>query len=438
MFNQLQKKFSKIFKTVRGHGKISDQNIKDTIREIRRALLEADVNYQVVKKFIEAVKIKSYGKNVFSSITPGQQFIKIIYDELVNILSYNKNHDIDIKQYKKHKILLAGLQGVGKTTTVVKLAYYLKKKFNKNPLIIAADTQRFAAQDQLKILSDKAQVDLFDYDDSDPFKIVDAGYKYFNDSSHDVLIVDTAGRLHIDNNLMDEISSIEKNIDANEVLYVADSMVGQDAVKSAFEFNQKLNINGIILTKLDGDSRGGAAISIIDIVKKPIKYIGVGEKIEDIENFNSDKMANRILGMGDVVSIVEKAKEIFDKEESEKMHKKILNNDFNLNDFLIQINSFKKMGSISSLVNMIPGANNINTNSAEQQFKIFESILNSMTVKEKNNPEILDGSRRKRIAKGSGRTLQNVNFLIKQFNQIKSSIQIMNKSGKMKFKGINF
>lgn len=427
MFDQLQSRLDKVLSSIRGEGKITESNIDTALRDVRRALLEADVNYKVAKSFINLVKEKSQGHKVFTSIKPGEQFVKLLKDELTKFLGGENDND-NFGKKKPSIILLSGLQGSGKTTTSVKLAYYLKSKKNRNSLLIAADLQRPAAIKQLQILANEQNIEVFSLENSkEPLNVVKKGIEYFKAKSFDCLIIDTAGRLHVDNHLMDEIKEIRNISKPDEILYVADSMTGQDAVNSAIEFNNLLDITGIVLTKLDGDSRGGAALSLRECTKKPIKFIGTGESVKSLDSFHPERMASRILGMGDIISLVEKAEQTFDKEVAISSAKRLKEGIFTFEDYKSQIQQIKKMGSLSSLMGMVPGFSKIkkNININEDEFKWIEAIINSMTIKERVSPEIINGSRRKRIATGSGRTVQEVNNLIKQFNQMKIMIKKM-------------
>ena len=426
MFEQIQSRLDKVLTTLKGHGKISESNIEEALRDVRRALLEADVNYKVVKSFIDRVKSKAKGEKVFSSITPGQQFIKLLKDELTDFLGKDAEQ-INFSKKTPTIILVAGLQGSGKTTTCVKLANFLKNKHNKNSLLIAADLQRPAAIEQLKILAKQKNIDTFSIENcSDPIEVVNKGIKSSKSKPIDLIIIDTAGRLHVDDTLMEEVKSISSVSSPNEIFYVADSMTGQDAINSATEFNNYLAITGIILTKLDGDSRGGAALSLRECTGKPIKFIGTGESIKSFDIFHPERMASRILGMGDVVGLVEKAEESFDKDVAISSAERLKEGIFTFEDYRKQIAQIKKMGPLSNIMSMIPGFSKLkNVDLNENEFKWVEAIINSMTKKERDKPEIINGSRRKRIALGSGRTVQEVNRLIKQFNQMKVMIKKM-------------
>ena len=421
MFDRLQNRFSKIFSAIKGHGKISEKNISDAIREIRIALLESDVNFKVVSTFINRVKEKALGAEVFDSITPGQQFIKIVQDELVDFLS-SEDIELNIKKTGITTIVMAGLQGSGKTTTSVKIASFLKREYNKNPLLVGADLQRLAAQDQLKVLAEKNDIDVYGNNEKGikPIDVVTKSLSYAKKNKNDILIIDTAGRLHIDDLLMKELGTIIKKVNPQEILYVIDGMTGQDAVTSTKLFSEQFNLTGVIITKMDGDSGGGAALSVKEVTNCPIKFMTSGENVNDIEVFDPNRIAKRILGLTDIVGLVEKAQESFDEESAKALEQKIINNQFDFDDFAIQIRQFNKLGSISEISKFIPGIKNINKfNLDEKQFKWIEVIISSMTKKERKNPTIINGSRRARIAKGSGRSVNEVNKLIKQFNQIK-------------------
>ena len=432
MFNKLQNKFSKIFSDIRGHGKISEVNISKAIREIRIALLESDVNFKVVTAFINRVKEKALGAKVFDSVTPGQQFVKIVQDELVSFLS-SDNMKININKSGTTIIVMAGLQGSGKTTTSAKIASFLKREYDKNPLLIGADLQRLAATDQLEILGKKHGIEVYINQNKNinPIDVVSSGIDFADNNNNDVVIIDTAGRLHIDENLMDELEAIVSKFAPHETLYVIDGMTGQDAVNSSKLFSEKINLSGVIITKMDGDSGGGVALSVKEVTNCPIKFITSGESINDIEAFNSNRIAKRILGLTDIVGLVEKAQKTFDEESAKKLEQKIIKNEFDFNDFSAQLKQFNKLGSMAELAKFIPGIKNINKlNVDEKQFKWIEAIINSMTKKERINPSIINGSRRARIAKGAGRSVNEVNRLIKQFNQLKI---FMKKTKKMSF-----
>jgi len=419
MFDRLQNRFSKIFSTIKGHGKISEKNISEAIREIRIALLESDVNFKVVSTFIKRVKEKALGAEVFDSITPGQQFIKIVQDELVSFLS-SEDIKLNINKSGITTIVMAGLQGSGKTTTSAKIASFLKREYKKKPLLIGADLQRLAAQEQLRVLGEKIDVDIYLGKEKLPIDVVKSGLLHAKSNKNDIVIIDTAGRLHIDELLMDELDLIIKEVKANEVLYVIDGMTGQDAVNSSKIFADKFALTGVIITKMDSSSGGGAALSVKEVTNCPIKFMTSGENITDIETFKPKSIAKRILGLSDVVGLVEKAQKAFDEKSAKELQEKLIKNEFNFNDFSDQIKQFNKLGSISEMTKFIPGLKKVkNLDASKMQLKWTEAIISSMTKKERLNPSIINGSRRERIAKGSGRTIYEVNRLIKQFNQIK-------------------
>ena len=434
MLEQLQTHLSTIIKNIKGQGKISESNISDVLRDIRIALLEADVNLKVAKKFVEHVKEKALGEKVLKSISPGQQFTKILFDELKFFLG-DEAKPLEFDSSGLTVILLAGLQGCGKTTTCGKLARFLKKDKGKDSLLIAADLQRPAAVDQLITIGKSIDVDVYSEKNNDPIEVVKNGLLEAKKQGKDIAVIDTAGRLHIDEDMMNQLKSIIEVSNPNEILFVADGMTGQDAVNSSRSFNDAIDITGIILTKMDGDSRGGAALSIKDIIQRPIKFIGTGESIDKLENFHPERYASRILGMGDVVSLVEKAQSVVDKESLENLEQKIKNQTFSLIDFQDQIKQIKKMGPLSEVMGMIPGANKLKMGDfSDKNLKWVEAIISSMTLKERINPGIINGSRRKRIADGSGRPVQEVNALLKQYKQMKSMMKTMNKNkGKFKF-----
>ena len=434
MLEQLQTHLSTIIKNIKGQGKISESNISDVLRDIRIALLEADVNLKVAKKFVEHVKEKALGEKVLKSISPGQQFTKILFDELKFFLG-DEAKPLEFDSSGLTVILLAGLQGCGKTTTCGKLARFLKKDKGKDSLLIAADLQRPAAVDQLITIGKSIDIDVYSEKNNDPIEVVKNGLLEAKKQGKDIAVIDTAGRLHIDEDMMNQLKSIIEVSNPNEILFVADGMTGQDAVNSSRSFNDAIDITGIILTKMDGDSRGGAALSIKDIIQRPIKFIGTGESIDKLENFHPERYASRILGMGDVVSLVEKAQSLVDKESLENLEQKIKNQTFSLIDFQDQIKQIKKMGPLSEVMGMIPGANKLKMGDfSDKNLKWVEAIISSMTLKERINPGIINGSRRKRIADGSGRPVQEVNALLKQYKQMKSMMKTMNKNkGKFKF-----
>ena len=430
MFDSLSSKLEKAFQVLKGHGKITEINVAETLKEVRRALLDADVNYKIAKDFTLKVKDKAIGMKVLTSLKPSQLLIKIVKDELTDLMG-SETSEININD-KPSIILMSGLQGSGKTTFSGKLALYLKKKFSKKPLLVACDVYRPAAIDQLDVVAKQVDVPIFsNVDEKNPVKIALNSLNFAKKQGCDTIIIDTAGRLAIDDVLMKEIENIHSAVKPSETLFVVDSMTGQDAVNTAKAFNEILNFDGVVLTKLDGDSRGGAALSIKTIVNKPIKFIGTGEKMSALDVFHPDRMADRILGMGDVVSLVERAQEQFDIEQAKKINKKIAKNKFGFDDFLSQIQQVKKMGDMKDLVKMIPGIGNKmkDVDIDESSFKNIEVIISSMTKKEKQNPNILDHSRKIRIAKGSGRGIDEVNQLIKQFNQMNKMMKMM-QSGK--------
>ncbi len=417
---------------LKGQGQITEINVAETLKEVRKALLDADVNFKIAKQFTDTVKEKALGADVLKAISPGQLMVKIVHDELAHLMGGEKS-EIDIKA-NPSVILMSGLQGSGKTTFSGKLANYLKTKKGKRPLLVACDIYRPAAMDQLKVLGTQIGVDVFAEPESkDPVGISQRAIAHAKAQGHNVVIIDTAGRLAIDEAMMDEIAAIKANIKPNEILFVVDSMTGQDAVNTAKAFNERLDFNGVILTKLDGDTRGGAALSIRYTVDKPIKFIGTGEKMEAMDVFYPERMADRILGMGDVVSLVERAQEQFDLEEARKLQKKIAKNQFNFNDFLNQLNQIKKMGNIKDLMGMIPGVGKAmkDLDINEDAFKNIEAIILSMTPQEREQPELLSGPRRKRIATGSGTTIQDVNQLIKQFDETRKMMKMFSNKENM-------
>ena len=432
MFENLSDRFERAFKVLKGQGQITEINVAETLKEVRRALLEADVSFNTAKSFTNTIKEKALGQNVLTSISPGQLLVKITQEELTKLMGSEKA-DINLSG-NPVVILMAGLQGSGKTTFSGKLANYLKTKSGKKPLLVACDVYRPAAIDQLHVVGDGIEVDVFsNRDNKDPVKIASEGIQHAKDNGFNVVIIDTAGRLAVDQHMMEEISNIKKKINPSETLFVVDSMTGQDAVNTAKAFNDKVDFNGVVLTKLDGDTRGGAALSIKSIVNKPIKFIGTGEKMDALDVFHPDRMADRILGMGDVVSLVERAQEQFDEEEAKKLHRKIKKNQFDFNDFRDQIGQIKKMGGMKDIAGMIPGMKKaIKGNEVDDNaFVPILAMIDSMTPKERASPDIINVQRKKRIATGSGNDLQEVNKLMKQFNQTKKMMKLMSNKQNM-------
>jgi len=440
MFEDLSLKLETALKKVRGQGKLTEKNISDTLREIRRVLLDADVNYKVAKEFIEKVSVKALGEKVIASISPGQLITKIINDELTQLLG-GERQELKINASGITTILVVGLQGSGKTTFSAKLAKRLKENGRK-ALLVAADVYRPAAIEQLKLLGNQVDIKVFSIEEPDAVKVVKESLIYAKDSNVDTVIIDTAGRLHVDEDMMNEVSTIKKLVNPTETLFVVDSMTGQDAVNSAKAFNETVKFDGIVLTKLDGDARGGAALSIRSVVGKPIKFSSNGEKLDALEIFYPDRLASRILGKGDVISLVEKAQESFNQSEAEELEEKFRKNKFDFDDFLKQIKAIKNMGSLSSLLGMIPGvsAQMKNARIDDNAFVKVEAVINSMTKQERRNPKVLNGNRRKRIARGSGTSIQDVNKLIKQFNEMKKMMSRFSKHGfdKSSFQNIKF
>ena len=426
MFENLSDRLEKSFKLLKGQGKITEINVAETLKDIRRALLDADVNFKIAKSFTDDVKEKALGQHVLTAVKPGQLMVKIVKDELAKLMGGTFT-DIELKS-KPAVILMSGLQGSGKTTFSGKLANMLKRKKGRHPLLVAGDVYRPAAIEQLKVLGEQIAVPVYTEEDNmDPVKIAKAAIKYAKEKGNDVVIIDTAGRLAIDEQMMDEITAIKKAVDPDEILFVVDSMTGQDAVNTAREFNERLDFDGVVLTKLDGDTRGGAALSIRAVVEKPIKFVGTGEKVDALDVFHPDRMADRILGMGDIVSLVEKAQEQFDEEEAKRLQKKLAKNTFNFNDFLKQINQIKKMGNLKDVVGMIPGMGKAmkNMDIDDDAFKHIEAIIFSMTPDERENPSLINGGRRKRIAAGSGTNIQEVNRLLKQFSETRKMMKMV-------------
>jgi len=432
MFENLGNRLQSALDKIKGYGKISEENISEITREIRLALLEADVNYKVVKEFINKVKEKVLGVEVVKSLKPGEQFVKIVKDELTELLGGEKK-DINLKG-SPATLMLVGLQGSGKTTTIAKLASLLRKKYKKNPLLVACDIYRPAAIDQLIQLGKELNIEVYSEGLNNPVDIANNAIKYAKEKNYDYVLIDTAGRLHIDETLMEELENINNSINTDEIILVIDSMTGQDAINVIEGFNSKLPLTGAILTKLDGDTRGGAALSVRHLTNVPIKFIGVSEKLDGLEEFYPDRMATRILGMGDIMSMIEKAELVIDKDLAEKSANKLKSGKFDLEDFLDQLNQIKKLGPLENLIKMIPGASkmglgNININPKDMAH--IEAIIQSMTPYERRNPDILKASRKVRIAKGSGRSVEEVNRLLKQFDQMKLMMKNM-KNGKMK------
>ena len=423
MFDTLTQKLDTVLRRLRGQGRISEANIAESLREIRKVLLDADVNYKVVKQFIDNVQQKSLGKEVLTSVSPGQLIVKIIHDELVALLGTTRA-EITISQTPPSVIMIAGLQGSGKTTFAGKLANLLKSK-GRSPLLVAADVYRPAAIDQLIALGGQIDVPVYSSRTDGAVKIAEASIEHARKNARDTVIIDTAGRLHIDEEMMREVESIRSSVQPHEILFVVDAMTGQDAVNTAKAFHDRLNFDGVVLTKLDGDTRGGAALSIRSVVEKPIKFVGTGEKLDALEPFHPDRMASRILGMGDIVTLVEKAQETFDKEKAQQLEQKIRKAQFTLEDFYGQLQEIKKMGPLSNVLSMIPGAQKIGdiNNVDDKELKYVEAIILSMTVEERQHPAIINGSRRKRIATGSGTSVQEVNKLLKQFFEMQKMMK---------------
>ena len=431
MFENLSDRLERSFKILKGEGKITEINVAETLKDVRKALLDADVNYKVAKTFTDTVKQKALGQNVLTAVKPSQLMVKIVHDELATLMG-GETAELNLTQ-KPAVILMSGLQGSGKTTFSGKLARMLKTKKNRKPLLVACDVYRPAAIEQLRVLAEQIDVPMYSEPESkDPVSIAQHAIAEAKAKSYDLVIVDTAGRLAVDEEMMNEITAIKEGIHPDEILFVVDSMTGQDAVNTAKEFNDRLDFTGVVLTKLDGDTRGGAALSIRTVVNKPIKFVGTGEKLEAIDQFHPERMADRILGMGDIVSLVERAQEQYDEEEARRLQKKIQKNQFDFNDFLGQIAQIKKMGNLKDLAAMIPGVgkaiNDIDID--DNAFKSVEAIIHSMTPQERTHPEVLNTSRRQRIAKGSGTDIQEVNRLIKQFDQMRKMMKTVT-SGKM-------
>lgn len=437
MFDNLQDKLDKAFHVLKGHGQISEVNVAETVKEIRRALVDADVSYKIAKQFTNVVKEEALGQKVLTSLQPGQLMTKIVRDEMASLMG-GSVVEMDLKS-SPSVILMAGLQGSGKTTHSGKLANFLKRKKTKKPLLVACDVYRPAAINQLKVVGEQVGVEVYtEEDNKNPVQIAENALQHAKQNGHNVVIVDTAGRLAIDQDMMNEIRNIHAAIKPDETLFVVDAMTGQDAVNTAKAFNDVLDYEGVILTKLDGDTRGGAALTIRTVVEKPIKFIGTGEKMDALDVFYPDRMADRILGMGDVVSLVERAQEQFDEEEARRVQKKIASNKFDFDDFLGQIRQIKKMGNIKDLMGMIPGMGKMlkNIDLDDDAFKGVEAIIHSMTPEERGNPKLINGSRRKRIADGSGSSIQEVNQLLKQFNDMSKMMKMMQGGGAKKMAGM--
>jgi signal recognition particle subunit SRP54 len=433
MFDNLTDKLERAFKVLKGHGQITEINVAETLKEVRRALLDADVNFKTAKEFTNRVKEKAIGENVLTTISPGQLMIKICHEELTELMGGNEV-DIDIKG-NPGIILMSGLQGSGKTTFSGKLANYLKNKKGKKPILVACDVYRPAAIDQLHVLGEQLGVEVYsNKEEKNPVKIAEAAIQYAKSNSFNVVIVDTAGRLAVDEAMMEEIQQVKNAIQPTETLFVVDSMTGQDAVNTAKAFNDRIDFDGVVLTKLDGDTRGGAALSIKAVVNKPIKFVGTGEKMEALDVFYPSRMADRILGKGDIVSLVERAQEQFDEEEARKLQKKIKKNQFDFNDFLNQIQQVKKMGNVKDLMGMIPGMGKAmkGVEIEDDAFKHIEAIIYSMTPAERENPDLINSSRKKRIANGAGQDIKEVNKLLKQFKDTKKVMKMMSNPKNMR------
>jgi signal recognition particle subunit SRP54 len=438
MFDALTKKFETIFRNLRGHGRLSEANIAEALREVRLALLEADVHFRVVKDFLDEVRQEAVGKEVLESLSPAHQVVKIVYDRMVKLLG-DREDTLDLQSAPPTTIMLVGLQGSGKTTTAAKLALYLRKQRKKEPLLVAADTHRPAAREQLKTLGGQLGFPVFEGNEDAP-RIAQDALSHCKSRGIEVMILDTGGRLHIDAEMMAELRQIKAGLDPAEILMVADAMTGQDAVKSVSSFDAELDLSGVILTKLDGDAKGGAALSIRAITGKPIKLIGIGEKPQALEVFYPDRMASRILGMGDIISLVEKAEEAFDRKKAVELQKKMQSDSFTLEDFREQLRALKSMGPLDQLVKMIPGLSRMGEMELEpesSELKRMEAIIDSMTKRERLHAEIINGSRRRRIAIGSGTSVMEVNKLLKGFTQMQKALRQMSKGGK-KFRGLRF
>ena len=432
MFDNLSERLERSFKILKGEGKITEINVAETLKDVRKALLDADVNYKVAKNFTDTVKEKALGQNVLTAVKPSQLMVKIVHDELTQLMG-GETAEINIDA-RPAVILMSGLQGSGKTTFSGKLARMLKTKKNRKPLLVACDVYRPAAIEQLRVLAEQIEVPMYsELDSKNPVEIAQHAIQEAKAKGYDLVIVDTAGRLAVDEQMMNEITAIKEAINPDEILFVVDSMTGQDAVNTAKEFNERLDFNGVVLTKLDGDTRGGAALSIRSVVNKPIKFVGTGEKLDAIDQFHPARMADRILGMGDIVSLVERAQEQYDEEEAKRLQKKIAKNQFDFNDFLSQIAQIKKMGNLKELASMIPGVGKAikDIDIDDDAFKGVEAIIYSMTAAEREDPALINGSRRKRIAEGSGTTVQDVNRLLKQFEESKKMMKMLSGGGKL-------
>ncbi len=432
MFENLSDKLDKAFKVLKGQGKITEINVAESLKEVRRALLDADVNFKIAKDFTDTVKQKALGKDVLTSVSPGQLMVKIVHEELVELMGGDKT-DINLKG-NPTIILMAGLQGSGKTTFTGKLGNYLKTKKGKQPMLVAADVYRPAAIDQLHVLGEQIGAQVYsERENKNPVEIAKNAIKEAKNKGCNVVLIDTAGRLAVDEEMMAEIALLKKEVQPDEILFVVDSMTGQDAVNTAKAFNDRLNFDGVILTKLDGDTRGGAALTIKTVVNKPIKFVGTGEKMEALDVFYPQRMADRILGMGDIVSLVEKAQEQYNEEEARKLQKKIAKNQFDFDDFLSQIQQIKKMGNLKDIAGMIPGVGKAlkDVDIDDDAFKGIEAIIKSMTKEERGNPQIINGSRRQRIAKGSGTNIQDVNKLLKQFEDMRKMMKMFGNKQQM-------
>lgn len=438
-FESLSNKLQDVFKQLRGKGKLTEKDVKAALREVKLALLEADVNFKIVKDFVNRVTEKAIGGDVLEGLNPGQQVVKIVNDELVELMGSTQSK-LTFSSKPPTVYMMVGLQGAGKTTTTGKLAGQLRKQ-GKHPLLVACDVYRPAAIKQLQVVGKTYDIPVFEMGQEDPVKIASEAVKYASGNGNDIVIIDTAGRLHINEELMDELLNIKTAVRPQEILLVVDAMTGQDAVNVAESFNEKLGLDGIIITKLDGDTRGGAALSVRAVTGKPIKYVGMGEKMEDLESFYPDRMASRILGMGDVLSLIEKAQQVYDENQAKELEKKMRSSEFNLEDFMAQLQQVKKMGPMKDLLKMMPGAGKLkldDINIDDNATVKVEAIIQSMTVEERRNPDILNGSRKKRIARGSGRSIQEVNQLLKQFNEMKKMMKSLTdmtkgKKGRMKF-----